>query len=275
MSAPLLDNRVITINDPTSLPLSFLGLEVIVLGLAVLTFLHARAAARRGDRSAMLTWATIVVYGLVMEFGSYNFVDNFAHGQFTVMFYDHQLPLYVTAVYPVMLYIGICTARTLGLPPAREALAAGVLIVAMDFPFDMVGPRAGWWRWFDTDPNIAHRWSGVPVTSYYWHFAFGGLLAYFTAAAARRRLPASPLVVGVLSLMTIFFGVLAFMPMHGLGALGLSHGIYVGAALLVAAGLAITAARTGARRRDPLLRAAWLTFYGFHGVVAVGLATLA
>ncbi|MCA9248498.1 MAG: hypothetical protein KDA42_15340, partial [Planctomycetales bacterium] len=121
-----------------------------------------------------------------MEVVSYNAVDNFAHGQFTVMFYDHQLPLYVTAVYPVLLYTGIATARRLGLPPLAEALAAGVLIVAMDVPFDVVGPEAGWWRWFDGHGEIAARWLGVPVTSYYWHFAFGGILAALTGWAGRR-----------------------------------------------------------------------------------------
>lgn len=184
-----LDTRVVTIHDPTSLPLSFVGLELVVLALAALTFVHARATRQ------LLTWTTIVVYGLLMEFGSYHLVDNFAHGAFTISFYDARLPLYIAAVYLVLLYVGIATARTLGLPPGREALAAGALIVAMDAPFDMVGPAAGWWRWFDTDPNIAHRWLGVPVTSYYWHLAFGGLLAYLTAAAARRRLPASPPVI--------------------------------------------------------------------------------
>jgi hypothetical protein len=171
------------------------------------------------------------------EIVSDNPVDNFAHGQFTVMFYDRQLPLYVTAVYPVLLYTGIATARRLGLRPVAEGFASGLFIVALDVPFDLAGPRLGWWRWFDTDPNIAYRWAGVPVTSFYWHFAFGGILAALTARAARRTTP-SPWLALPLAAATIVLGVMAFAPFHGLAALGVSHGVIVGGAL--ATGAAIT-----------------------------------
>lgn len=234
---PIFDHHVVTLHDPTTLPLSFVALEVGVVVAAGLTLAHALRAHGRGDRAALVTWLTIMVYGLAMEVISYNLVDNFAHGQFTVMFYDRQLPLYVTAVYPVLLYTGIAGARRLGLRPVAEACAAGVLIVMLDVPFDMTGPVAGWWRWFDTDPNIAHRWAGVPVTSYYWHLAFGGTLAALTAFAARRRRP-SPWLALPLAAATIVLGVLAFTPFHGLAALGLGHGVIVAGAL--AGGVAVT-----------------------------------
>ena len=209
-------------------PASFVALEVVILTWAALTLRHA---LRSGQ---LFTWLTILVYGLAMEIVSYNAVDNFAHGQFTVMFYDHQLPLYVTAVYPVLLYTGITLARSLNLHPAAEAVAAGLFIVALDVPFDMLGPRLGWWRWFDTDPNIAYRWAGVPVTSYFWHLSFGGALAAITALAARRRRP--PLwMVPVCAVATMVVGVLLFLPFHGLAAAGVSHGAIVAGALATAA----------------------------------------
>jgi len=224
----------VTFQDPRELPASFVALEVVVLTWGALTLWHALRAHRRGDRAALLTWSTIFVYGLLMEIGAFNLVDNYAHGQFTVMFYDRQLPLYIMAVYPVLLYTGIAAARALRLRPVREAIAAGLLIVAIDLPFDITGPRLGWWRWFDTDPNIAYRWAGVPVTSYYWHLSFGAILAYLTARVARNRAPA-PWHVPVLVLLTIVVGVVAFLPFHGLKTLGVGDGVIVGTALAGAA----------------------------------------
>ncbi len=231
----------ITIHDPTSLPLSFVALELGVMVWAALTLRHAVRAHRAGDRAALVTWLTIFVYGLVMEFGSYNLVDNFAHGQFTVMFYDQQLPLYITVVYPVLLYTGIALARRLGLSPIPSAITAGVLIVCIDVPFDITGPRLGWWRWFDNDPNIAYRWLGVPVTSYYWHLTFGSILAALTARAARDRAPPAWMCLP-LSLATIVCGVLAFLPFHGFKAAGVSDGAIVGTALAAAAIIAVYSA---------------------------------
>lgn len=231
---------IVAFTDPTQMAWHFLVLEFTVLVWAGLTLRHALRADRRGDRAALLTWVTIITYGVAMEVVSYTLVDNFAHGQFTVMFLGRKLPLYITAVYPVLLYTGITAARSLRLRPGAEAITAGAFIVALDVPYDLTGPRAGWWRWFDTDPNIAYRWAGVPVTSFYWHLAFGGVLAALTAFAARRRRP--PLWWALpLAGATIVLGVLAFTPFHGLAALGVSHGVIVGGSLAGAALVAIGA----------------------------------
>jgi hypothetical protein len=225
---------IVSFNDPTTLPISFVLLEAGVMLWAALTLRHAIR------HKALLTWLTIFVYGLVMEIVSYNAVDNFAHGQFTVMFYDRQLPLYITVVYPVLLYTGIALARRLHLSPAAEAVTAGLFIVCIDVPFDIAGPRLGWWRWFDNDPNIAYRWLGVPVTSFYWHLTFGAILCALTARAARANRPlwwCAPITVG-----TIVLGVIGFLPFHGLKAIGVSDGVIVGAALAAAAVTAVYSA---------------------------------
>ncbi len=236
MTAPWIATGPITIYDPTTRPLSFVLLELGVLTAGALTLRHALRADRRGDRAARITWLTIVVYGLAMEAISYLLVQNFAHGQFTVMLWDRQLPLYVVAVYPVLLYTGITAARAMKLPRSIEPIAAGLCILALDVPFDLAGPPLGWWRWWGGDPNTAVRWAGVPVTSFYWHLAFGAMLARLTAAASRRKRPglwmALPLTLG-----TIVLGVIAFMPMHALAALGVGHGAFVAAAI---AGSALT-----------------------------------
>jgi hypothetical protein len=212
-----------------------------------------------------------------MELVSYNFVDNFTHAQFTVMFYGRKLPLYVTAVYPVLLYTGILIARRLRLGPAAEPFAAGLFIVMLDVPFDLLGPVAGWWSWSDRDPNIAYRWLGVPVTSYYWHLAFGGCLAAVTRFAGRLswRLPYALPAAAV----TIVMGFVSFFPFHGIKALGRAidpalelDGAIVAALIAAAALVTLRGRKDPIRGVDPLLASVAAGFVGFHLVVAVSLA---
>ncbi len=241
MSAPepLVDTALVTLYSPLGRPPSFLLLELVVVISGVLGLLHAWRALKAGDRGPLFTWATIFVYGLTMELLCYNFVDNFYHGQFTVMFYRHQLPLYVTAIYPVLLYTAIATAGRLGLNRRAEPFVAGLLIVAMDAPFDILGPVAGWWSWSDHDPNIAFRWLGVPVTSFYWHFAFGGLLCAITRAARPYLTRTSRFVLMFpAALLTIVLGGVSFIPFHVLKARGVPDGTIV--AGLLALGVVVT-----------------------------------
>jgi hypothetical protein len=255
-----------TLHAPWTRPLPHLGLELVVLLCAVATLAHALRAARGGDRLPLFTWASIFVYGLAIELVSYNFIKSFTHAQFTVMFYDQKLPLYVTAVYPVLLYTGIATARRFALRWPAEAVAAGVLIVALDVPFDVLGPVVGWWRWSDTDPNLAVRWLDVPVTSYYWHLSFGAALCALTRLVGPRRFWLAP-VVGVL---TIVAGFIAFVPFHLLKAAGLPDGVFVAVALaLAAAVVAVAALRPPRAGADRLLLGIAAAFYAFHLVIAL------
>jgi hypothetical protein len=256
----------VTVHAPWTRPLGHLALEVVVLSACAATLLHALRARRHGDPTPLVSWATIFVYGLAMEILSYNFVKNFSHAQFTVMFYDRQLPLYVTAVYPTLLYTGIATARRFRLPWWTSAVFAGVLIVALDFPFDLLGPVVGWWSWSDTDPNIAVRWQGVPVTSYYWHLCFGGVLAALTSRARRLWL------AGPLALATIAGGLLCFVPFHALSAVGVPHGTIVGGALGLAVAWVVVARPRAFSPPDPLLLVVPALFYAFHLVMALRFA---
>jgi len=256
----------VTLYAPWTRPLGHLGLEAVVLGCCAVTLVHALRARRRGDPTPLVTWATIFVYGLAMEILSYHFVKNFTHAQFTVMFYDRQLPLYVTAVYPTLLYTGIATARRFRLPRGAGAVLAGVLIVALDYPFDVLGPIAGWWSWSDSDPVIAVRWQGVPVTSYYWHLCFGGVLAALTTSARRLWL-AGPLALG-----TIAGGLLCFAPFHALSALGVAHGTIVGGTLVLAVLAVLRAGPRPTSSADPLLFAVPALFYAFHLAMAATFA---
>ena len=267
----LLDTAVVTLYTPWSRPLVHLAVEVVVVTLGALTFVHAWRARREGNLLPLLTWATIFVYGVVMELLSYNFVENFVHAQFSVMFYHRKLPLYITAVYLVLLYTGIATARRFHFPLWAEGFAAGLLIVAMDVPYDVVGPSLGWWRWSDTDPLLAYRWCGVPVTSYYWHLAFGGILAALTAAIGPHLRTSRQLVLALpAALVTIVLGVVAFLPLHGLAAIGVSNGFVVAGAWALCLAVLLAAPKRPSATPDVLLATFPATFYVFHLIVAVG-----
>jgi hypothetical protein len=267
----VLDTAVVTLYTPWSRPVVHLALEVVVITLGVLTLVHALRARREGDLLPLFTWTTILVYGLAMEFVSYNFIDNFVHAQFSVMFYHRKLPLYITAVYPVLLYIGIATARRFRFPLWAEGLAAGLLIVALDVPFDVLGPNLGWWSWSDTDPRLAYRWCGVPVTSYFWHLAFGGVLAALTTAIGTHLRTTRQLALALpAALMTMVLGVVAFLPLHGLAAVGVSHGTVVGSALSLCLAILLLAPKRILATADVLLLALAAAFYAFHAIVAVG-----
>ncbi len=272
----LLDTAFVTLHAPWSVGLSFLGLEITVVLCGVLALLHALGERRRGDGAPLFIWGASFTYGILMELLSYNFLTSFAHGQFTVMFYRHQLPLYVVTLYPVLQYTSIVTARRLRTGLVPQVFLAGLLIVAMDFPFDILGPTQGWWVWSASDPNMAFRWHDVPVTSYYWHLAWGGILAGLTRVFGRFggdvrrpwRIAALALPIAV---MTIVLGVISFLPFHFLKARGVPDGTIV--AGLFGVGLVVVfASRKAAPEippRDTRLLAIPVLFYAYHLLVAL------
>jgi hypothetical protein len=53
-------------------------------------------------------------------------------------------------------------------------------VALFDVPFDIVGIKLLWWSWHDTDPSLADRSFGVPLTSYLFHISFASsLMALF------------------------------------------------------------------------------------------------
>ena len=280
----LVDTTYLTIYDPRTRPASFLGIEALMVVCAALTLAHALRARRRGDGGALFAWASIFVYGVCLEIASYNAFPSFTHGQFTVMFYHRKLPLYISAFYPTILYTGQRTVRRLGLSRWAEPLVVGLAIVALDFPFDTVGPDAGWWAWDMSDPDVHYRWFGVPVTSYYWHLTWGAILAAICRWAEPRMKalasPGSALRFARLALAfpvagaTMALGRGAFLPFDLLVPLGVPDGAIVVAALAVSLALLALGRRAPAaeeRGRDAILLAIPYAFFAFHLLVALSL----
>lgn len=209
--------------SPLERPLHFLVLEVLIAAAFVITLRDALWRAReKGERHALFQWIAALCYGVFMELIAFNFLDNYDHAHFTIQLYHHKLPLYVTLLYPVFHYTGWRVAERLQLGAVREALLAGFAMCLIDVPFDVAGVAAGWWRWGNSDPNLAARWLGVPVTSYEWYLIFGAvyaLIGRFMRERVNRRaglLALTPLAGAAV----IFLGTLAFLPFHALRAVG-------------------------------------------------------
>ncbi len=248
----LFDSWLVTIYDPSTISANFHSLEVVFLLGFVLTLRHALSEYKCGHLGGLILWLTALMYGVLMEVLSYNTVDNFTHAQFTVQFYHHQLPFYVVLLYPTFIYTAVLAARKLKAGPVATFFAAGLLAVLLDVPFDIMGPDCGWWAWHTggEDPwgLVAHRWLGVPVSSYCWHLLFTGALASVTAHYEKRATAtigrgrwfpmfarALP-VTTLLGLLSIVMGILVMMPFHLFRALGFTDGVFT-VTLFATAGL--------------------------------------
>jgi hypothetical protein len=242
-------NEAIAITSPFGRPLHFFVLELSVLAASALVLSHAIARYRRGDRRHIFQWLVITSYGVQMELVAFNFLHNYEHAQFTVQLYHEQLPLYVTGLYGSFMYTGLKLAERLSVHPIAEAFLAGFAMCLIDVPFDVAGVAVGWWTWLDTDPNLAFRWLGVPVTSYYWYLIFGAVVT-LECRLLWRVLEKRPFwIAAIVSLFAgsgvIFFGVLGFLPFHAVAALGVDHGTIVASHLVGCSVLALLS--TGAR----------------------------
>jgi hypothetical protein len=233
----------VAVTSPFARPLHFLGLEIVVAVCFALTLLHVVRAYRRGDRYPAFQWLVILAYGVLMELIAFTFYQNYEHATFTVQLYRGQLPLYIPLVYIVFHYTGLKAVERLHLGAAAVARLVGVAIALLDVPFDVVGVAAGWWSWSSHDPNLAHRWLGVPVTSYYWYLAFGAVLALLSRAlrrrVARRPLAAYVALAPLVALAIVALGIVAFIPFHVLVALGAGPGVIVAAHLAACTALAV------------------------------------
>jgi hypothetical protein len=267
------DPSYVAFASPLAEPLHMLGLELVFAAGFALTLRHALARYRAGERWPMFQWLVILAYGVAMELVAFNFYQNYEHAQFTVELYHRKLPLYITLVYVVFHYTGLKIVERLRLGMAAEALLVGLAICAIDVPYDIVGPDAGWWKWSAQDAVLSARWLGVPVTSFYWYLLFGAIFAAL-CRLLRRRIEGRPLAVyfalaPLVAVAIIVIGIVAFIPFHLLKALGVPDGAIVAthlAGCLVLA-LAVRAPGAAPAPREAVIAAA--AIYGWPLVVLV------
>jgi len=235
-------------NSPSQLKdWSFLVIEAIILFGAITAVWHAlRFRRETGSSAALLTLLMTFLYGLVMDISSYYTVENFWHGEFSVMLLFNRLPLYIALFYPAFIYHAYMTIRRFGLTPLIEATAIGFYSGLMYEIFDNIGPMLNWWIWDRSDPTTWPYLNAVPVTSYHWFFLFTGVLAAVIHKVAwdwnERGLSKTKLTVAVIlsPIVTILIGTLLFIPYNLFARSGhLTAAAGFHAILFLAAGLVV------------------------------------
>ncbi len=254
---------LVFVNAPSALlDSSFLVIELIVLSGFVTTVVHAFRHARQSRTpSAPLTLLACLLYGLLMDISSYYTVENFWHGEFSVMFLYNRLPLYIVLLYPALLYHLYMTIRRYEFSPLVEAISVGFFGGAAYSIFDNLGPMLGWWIWDASDPTTLPYLNSVPVTSYHWFFLFTGVFAWLTRivcwdwVASRKSRAAIGLGVALIPILTVVLGALLFIPYNLFaynGMLGIAAALH--ALSFTAAGLLyVFSFRSPSVPRDRLL----------------------
>jgi hypothetical protein len=258
----------IVVSNPLARPLHLVGLELVVFTCFALTLQHALQRYRRGEREHLFQWLVILAYGITLELIAFAYYQNYTHAQFTIQLYHQQLPLYIPAVYVAFHYVGLELAQRFGAGLIVEALLCGFTICLIDIPFDITGVAAGWWSWSPHDPRLAARWLGVPVTSYYWYLTFGAIFAalcrLLSARIAPRPLLVQLLVAPLVGVAIIALGTIAFLPFHGLKALGVADGTIVAVHLALCAALLVRVRARAAPAPAWQISAAVALLYGWH-----------
>lgn len=212
-------------NSPSDLlDWSHLAIEAIILIGLLLSIAHAwRFYKRTGSPSALLTLLASVLYGLFMDILSYYTVENFWHGEFSVMLLFNKLPLYIVCLYPALIYQSIMLIRRYHFSKLTEAISTGFFGGFLYMIFDNYGPMASWWIWDTSDLTTLPYVSSVPLTSYAWFFLFTSMFTYINSIISWDWVAKgeSKLKIGIAQALqpiaTVFFGALLFIP-HNLFA---------------------------------------------------------
>ena len=168
---------LIYFNAPSDLltPTHF-GIESILIVGIFLSIIHAfRFDKTNGSNEARITLLNCFLYGLMMDILSYYTVENFWHGEFSVMFLYNRLPLYIAFFYPAFMYHAIMTIKRYDFTPVNEAIIIGFYAGLMYLIFDNTGPVLGWWIWDMQNPTTFPYIDSVPLNElslvlylYYW-----------------------------------------------------------------------------------------------------------
>ncbi len=211
---------LVSFNSPSNLlDWSFLAIECMLLAGVILALIHACLYYKRtGSPSALLTLLGCFLYGLSIDILSYYTVENFWHGEFSIMFLYNRLPLYIALFYPAFMYHAYMLIRRYDFSPLTEAICVGFYAGFMYLIFDNLGPLLNWWVWDTSDPTTLPYVNSVPLTSYHWFFTFtiafsliNRLISWDWVEQGRSK----PLIISAITLQpicTILLGSLFFIP---------------------------------------------------------------
>ncbi|KAL7635663.1 UNVERIFIED_CONTAM: hypothetical protein RMT77_013480 [Armadillidium vulgare] len=166
------DPRDVFLAQPT-----YLISEFIFYTLGILTLIHSFLVGGRWK----YFWLGTLIHGLTTESLSFFLpdIDNYWHSQTSVMLLGRRLPLHIAFLYPAFMYNAAYMVAHLKLAKWVQPMAAGLVEVLMDIPYDIMAIKFIHWTWHDTDPNIFDRHYWVPWTSYYFHLTFGTSFNFF------------------------------------------------------------------------------------------------
>lgn len=162
------------VNSPSEIfkaqPTYFLSEWSFVI-IAFVALIHAFIVGGRWK----YMWLGCYLHGLTTELVSFAMpdIDNYWHSQTTVIMLGGRLPFHIPLIYPSFMYHAAYMVAHAKLPRWAEPMAAGLMEVLIDIPYDIMAVKFVHWTWHDTDPNIYDRHYWVPWNSYYFHLTFG------------------------------------------------------------------------------------------------------
>ncbi|KAH9260575.1 hypothetical protein BASA81_001042 [Batrachochytrium salamandrivorans] len=162
---------------------AFFANEVEIYILAALTFAHAY---RHGGRYLYM-WLAILWHGFTVELVSYwvEPIDNFWHAQSTFVFFGKREPMQIVLLYPGYLYMAAMVTKRMNVSELTQATIMALMVLMIDFPYDIMGIKLLFWTWHDTDSNLYWRNYWVPITSYYFHATFASSFSLIYSYSCR------------------------------------------------------------------------------------------
>ncbi len=256
-------NRWLNFNAPSELKdWSFLAIEFILAVGVMCALAHAwRHYKENGHCSALFTLIGALIFGLLNDIVSYYTVESFWHGEFSVMLVYNRLPLYISVLLATLLYHAYMTMRRYEFSRGVEAVSIGFYAGLMYMIFDNLGPMLNWWIWDRSDPTNLPFLNAVPITSYFWLFAWTAVFAFMNRIVCwdwveQRKSPRQiGAGVALFPLVTCVVGIVIFIPLNVLAAGGLHP--WIATLYAVSFGLAglifVLHFRWPRAPRDPLL----------------------
>ncbi|KDO34693.1 hypothetical protein SPRG_00757 [Saprolegnia parasitica CBS 223.65] len=164
--------RVLWINSPLQLLLdngALFMLEMISYACAIFMVLHALGSPRR----TMIVLGTIFVYHLVLlglgRIDADVTITWYAQGM--IMLGGGHLPLYLVVLHTLFYYVAYITTQRLHLQDYASACVFVVVVVGLNFPLELMGPKFIFWTFHDTEPTLKERFLSIPIAILLAHIA--------------------------------------------------------------------------------------------------------